>query len=35
MSEVCEIRYSRDGGHNWSDWTQHSLGEVGAYQTRV
>ncbi len=31
----CEIRYSRDGGNNFSSWTQHSLGAVGRFQNRV
>ena len=29
------LQVSKDGAHNWGDPTQHSLGEVGAYQTRV
>ena len=31
----CEIRYSKDGSHNHSDWTIHDLGDTGAFQTRV
>lgn len=30
--EVC---YSKDGGRNWSDWKQRSLGEVGDFMKRV
>ena len=30
-----EIRYSKDGGHNWSNWRTLTTGNVGAYQTRV
>lgn len=30
--EICQ---SRDGSHTKSDFTLHSLGEVGAFQTRV
>lgn len=33
--QYCDIQYSKDGGNNWSDWTTHSLGDVGAFQTRV
>lgn len=29
------IRYSDDGGRNWSDWMEESLGEQGQYGTRV
>lgn len=32
---VCEISYSKDGGHNFTDWTQHDLGAVGRFQKRV
>lgn len=34
MSEV-RIRYSKDGGNNWSLWRTVSLGEEGRYQDRV
>ena len=30
-----EICYSKDGGHNWSNWRVYSLGELGEYQHRV
>jgi len=26
-----DIRYSRDGGHNWIDWRKIPLGEVGDF----
>jgi hypothetical protein len=29
------IRYSKDGGHNWSRWKERSLGAVGDFQKRV
>lgn len=29
------ICYSDDGGRNWSNWRERSLGEVGEYQKRV
>lgn len=29
------LRYSKDGGHNWSGWVERSLGEVGEFQKRV
>lgn len=29
------FRYSKDGGNNWSNWFERSLGEVGAFQQRV
>jgi hypothetical protein len=31
----CLIRYSKDGGNNWSGWVERSLGEVGDFQERV
>ena len=34
MAEV-EIRYSKDGGHNWSNWYPVPYGEVGDFQTRI
>lgn len=30
-----EICYSDDGGHNWSNWREASLGEIGQYGKRV
>lgn len=27
--------YSKDGGHNWSNWRERSLGAIGRYQQRV
>ena len=29
------IALSRDGGHTWSDWRAHTLGEVGQYGKRI
>ena len=34
MSSVL-VRYSKDGGHNWSAWRERSLGEVGEFTKRV
>lgn len=34
MSYV-DIRYSKDGGHNWSDWRRIPLGETGDFVKRV
>lgn len=31
----CKIRYSKDGGYNWSHWRTVSLGELGEYQDRT
>jgi hypothetical protein len=28
------LQYSDDGGENWSNWEQESIGEVGEYGTR-
>jgi hypothetical protein len=30
-----ELRYSKDGGHNWSNWRTFSTGGVGAYTQRI
>lgn len=30
MSTV-DFRYSTDGGHNWSDWRQCSMGDTGDF----
>lgn len=32
---TIDLRYSKDGGRNWSDWKQRSLGEVGDFVKRV
>lgn len=29
------LRYSNDGGNNWSNWQQRSLGQIGAFNQRV
>jgi len=34
MSTV-EFRYSKDGGENWSDWSQHDIGSTGDFVKRV
>ncbi len=34
-SRTVQFRYSKDGGENWSEWRDRSLGEVGAFQKRV
>lgn len=36
MSEpTLQIRYSDDGGRNWSNWRELGLGEVGEYEKRL
>lgn len=30
-----DFRYSKDGGHNWSDWRRLSLGSTGRFVKRV
>lgn len=30
-----EICYSKDGGYNWSNWREYSMGELGQYQRRI
>jgi len=29
------LRYSDDGGYNWSSWKERSLGEIGQYMKKV
>lgn len=29
------VQYSDDGGNNWSNWDQVSIGNAGEFQTRV
>ena len=35
MTRTVQIRYSKDGGNNWSGWVDRSLGEVGDFMKRV
>ncbi|TNW23428.1 hypothetical protein EIP73_11700 [Xylella fastidiosa subsp. pauca] len=35
MSRKVMLRYSKDGGHNWSAWVERDLGDVGAFQKRL
>lgn len=30
-----DLRYSRDGGRNWSDWRKLDMGDVGDFTKRV
>lgn len=30
-----KVRYSKDGGYNFSNWKERSLGELGEHQDRV
>lgn len=32
---AVRIQYSDDGGYNWSNWAEESIGEVGEYGVRV
>lgn len=32
---IIEMRYSDDGGHNWSNFKQRALGKIGEYMTRI
>jgi hypothetical protein len=34
MSSV-NVRYSKDGGRNWSDWRKIDMGDVGDFCKRV
>ncbi len=33
--QYVRMRYSDDGGHNWSDWEAVPIGEVGQYVKKV
>lgn len=33
MSATIEIRYSNDGGHNWSGWRELAAGDTGDFIT--
>ncbi len=35
VNRFVDIRYSKDGGRNWSNWKQRSLGEVGDFLKRI
>lgn len=32
---TLQLRYSRDGGRNWSEWRHIPMGKVGDFQQRV
>lgn len=32
---TVDIRYSKDGGRNWSDWRNLDMGETGDFVKRV
>lgn len=34
-SKTVDIRVSKDGGHNWSDWRTLDLGDTGDFVKRV
>lgn len=31
MSHFVEVRYSKDGGNNWSDWRLRESGDTGSF----
>lgn len=33
--QYVRMRYSDDGGHNFSDWEEASIGEVGQYARKA
>lgn len=35
MSHYIELRYSNDGGNNWTDWQSRETGETGAFRTQL
>lgn len=35
MEPKIQFCYSKDGGHNWSNWRERSLGAIGRYQQRI
>lgn len=35
QDHFVEVRYSKDGGRNWSNWKCRSIGQIGQYQQRV
>jgi len=32
---ILRLRYSKDGGRNWSNWKDRSLGAIGEYEKRL
>lgn len=35
MMPKVMLRYSKDGGRNFSNWKLRDLGEIGKYRTRI
>jgi len=33
--QYVRMQYSDDGGHNWSDWEEAAIGEVGQYAKKA
>lgn len=34
-NKTVDIRYSKDGGANWSDWRRLDMGDTGAFAKRI
>lgn len=32
---ALRFQYSDDGGHNWSNWEEESIGDTGEYEQRI
>jgi hypothetical protein len=35
MTHIVELRTSRDGGRNWSDWRAYDMGNTGQFDGRA
>lgn len=35
MASTIELRYSKDGGRNWSDWKQREAGATGDFLQQI
>lgn len=35
MKTYIDIRYSKDDGHNWSDWRKIDIGQTGDFRRQV
>lgn len=35
LMSTVDFRYSKDGGHNWSEWRQHDMGRTGDFVKRI